>query len=357
MPLSKSISFKLLCFAVCLTTKNITAQVCSGSWALQRPASSQCVVGQWVGWQNAGTPPGCPVNPVYTGVQTNTFTFAYPVSSFSIDFRGFDGMILCARIEIRINGVFYPLAASNISDFPPGSTCTNGSFSYVTLTSDGYITISTSGGSALIGQGRITFTNVNATSVSVSTNDGSGTIFSDPFGCSVVPLSLEFFSGSIATNCKALLRWKSGIELNVRNIEVLRSVDGVIFNKVAEISPKGDNSYYAVETNNREDAYFRLRINDLDGRYEYSDIIRVKSSCNNWVYKISPNPVNSLIEIEGLQKDDRVLVKNILGQTVLIFNSPHTDNKFNLQGLASGMYFVQIGSTKETRTDLKIIKN
>jgi hypothetical protein len=335
----------------------MTAQVCSGSWALQRPATSQCVVGQWVGWQNAGTPPGCPVNPVYTGVQTNTFTFAYPVNSFSIDFRGFDGMILCARIEIRVNGIFYPLTASNISDFPPGSTCTNSSFSYVALSTEGYLTVSISGGSALRGHGRITINNVNATSVSVSTNDGSGTIFSDPFGCTVVPLNLEFFSGSATNNCRALLLWKSGIELNVKNIEVLRSVNGAIFNKVVEVSPKGDDSYYSIETDNREDAFFKLRINDLDGHYEYSEIIRVKSSCNNSAYKISPNPVGSLMEIEGLQKDDMVSIKNTLGQTVMTFNSRQTDNKFNLLQLASGVYFVQIFNASGLKTGLKVIKN
>jgi len=357
MPLFKNIFFKLLCFAFCLSTKSIFAQACNGSWALQRPLTSQCVIGQWVGWQNGGDPLGCPVNPLYSGVQTNTFTFAYPVSSFSIDFRGFDGAVLCPRIEIKVNGLFYPLMASNISDFPPGSTCTNSSFAYMELTADGYLTVSISGGSALRGHGRITIDNVNATSVSVSTNDGSGTIFSDPFGCTTIPLNLLFFLGNATNNCKALLRWKSGIELNVKNIELLRSVNGAIFNKVAEVAPKGDNSNYSIETDNFEDAFFRLRINDIDGHYEYSDIIKIKSACNSLAYKINPNPVNNLMEIEGLQKDNSVLIKNAVGQTVMMFNSPQNSNTFNLQKLSSGLYFVQIFNANGIRKILKIIKN
>lgn len=355
MTVKQKIFFLLLCFAV-LYTKSIAAQVCSGSWVLQRPLTSQCVVGQWVGWQNAGTPSGCPVNPVYTGVQTNTFTFAYPVSSFFIDFRGIDGPPLCARIEIKINGIFYPLTASNLSEFPPGSTCTNGSYSYITLTSDGYITISTLGGSGLSGQGRIAINNVDATSVSVSTNDGSGTIFSDPFGCTLVPLNLEYFSGINLANCKALLSWKSGIEQNVKNIEVLRSVNGTIFDKVADVLPKGDNSNYSIEIENKEAAFFRLKIKDLDDHYEYSEIIRVKSDCSKVAYDVIPNPVTSEMEIKGLQKDDMVSIKNSLGQTVLIFNSPQPGNMYNIEGLPPGLYLIQVSNPNEIKSALKFIK-
>ena len=352
MVTKKKIYTWLFCFAACLIAiDNIKAQSCAGSWALQRPASDPCVTGQWVG-QAGGNPTGCPVNPSYTALQTNTFTFTDPVSTFSIDFSGFDGSVQCPRMEIKINGVFYPLSITNISDVTPGPTCT-GFFSTIVVTSDGYLTTS----NTLYSQGRITITNVNASSVTVSSNDGQGTVFSNPFGCTTVPLILEFFSGNTSNNCKALLRWKSGIELNVKNIELLRSVNGTLFNKVATVSPKGDNSNYSIETDNREDAFFRLKINDLDGHYEYSDIIRVKSGCANTIYQITPNPVNSLMEIAGLEKDDRVSIKNTLGQTVLIFNAPQNINKFNMQKLAQGLYFVQIQNSNGGRANFKIIKN
>ncbi len=348
----KKILIPILCFAFFLITpNNIKAQVCAGSWAVQRPATIDCISGQYVG-QPGGDPAGCPINPLYTVLQTNTFTFSAPVSTFAIDFRGFDGSVQCPRMEIKVNGIFYPLTITNLSDFPTGSTCV-GTFSTISVTTDGYLTTSNTQSS----QCRITITNVNASNVTVSTNDGQGTLFSSPFGCTTVPLILEFFSGSSTNNCRALLRWKSGIELNVKNIEILRSINGVTFSKVAEVSPKGDDSYYTIETDNPEDAFFRLRINDLDGHFEYSNIIRVKSGCNNPTYKINPNPVTNLMEIEGLQKDDMVSVKNTLGQTVLTFNLPQNNNKFNLQQLASGVYFVQIFNASGLKTGLKVIKN
>lgn len=329
---------------------NIVAQNCAGSWALQRAATAECVSGQWVG-QVSGNPPGCPLNPTYTPLQTNSFTFNEPVSIFSIDFRAFDGAANCPRMEIKVNGVFYPLSNANLSDFPPGSTCM-GIFSTIAVTSDGYLTTS----NTLSSQGRITISNVIASSVTVSTNDGNETVFSNPFACTTVPLNLIFFSGSATNDCKGILRWKSGIELNVKNIEVLRSTNGAIFNKVADISPKGDDSYYLLEIDNREDAFFRLKIIDLDGSYEYSDIIKVKSVCTDTDYKILPNPVNELMEIIGLQKNDKVSIKNTLGQTVLILNSSQSNSKFNLQKLPPGIYFAQIYNANEIMMTLKIIK-
>jgi hypothetical protein len=277
------------------------------------------------------------------------------VSIFSIDFIGFDGAILCARIEIKINGIFYPLTAANITPLASSPTCVTGSFTYFTLTADGYITVSTIGGAGLIGRGRITITNVNATSVTVSTNDGVGTAFSNPFNCTTVPLKLESFNGQ-SNNCKVLLNWKTGIEFNVKNIEVQRCEDGSVFNKVVELSPKGSDSEYSFITSNISDAFFRLKITDFDGYYEYSNILNIKSNCNKTTYQVIPNPTSSSMEITGLKDDDRVFVLDMLGRKVLTLNSSNNNNKFDIQKLMQGMYILQIINNNMIKYNIKIIK-
>lgn len=356
MPSFKNIFLKLFCAVICLiATVNITAQICSGSWALQRPVTIQCVTGQWVGWQNSGNPLGCPINPVYVGVQINTFTFSNSVSTFSIDLRSFDGMVNCPRIELKINGVFYPLTASNLTDFPAGSTCTTGSFSYMAITADGYLTVSSLGGSGFAGQGRITITNVNATSISVSTNDGNGTVFSDPFNCTTVPLKLISFKGQNSL-CKAQLNWKTGIEQNIKNTEIERSEDGILFRKVGNVNPKGSNSQYLFVTANSTNAYFRLKFNDLDGYYEYSEIIFLKSSCNEKTYAVFTNPASGEIEIIGLKKNDQIIITDIQGKIVSRINSVQ-NNKLNIQFLPQGMYIFQVFNNGVFKVGLKVIKN
>jgi hypothetical protein len=290
---------------------------------------------------------------VYAGVQTNTFTFNEAVSIFSVDFRGFDGLAFCPRMEIKVNGVFYPLTIANLEDLPTGTTCT-GSFSRLSITADGYLTVNMSTGPST--QGRITISNVNANNVSISTNDGSGTCFSDPFNCTTIPLKLESFTGK-SKNCKVLLNWKTGIEQNVKRIEIERSEDGTLFYKAGEATPKGSNSHYSFITTNSKDVYFRLKIIDLDGYYEYSNIISIKSNCNNIFYQVIPNPASNSIEIMGLQNDDKVIILDMLGRKVLAFNSSQNNNKFDIEQLTSGMYILQVINSGLIKSNQKVIKN
>ena len=352
--------FSKLFFYLALTIPiNIAeAQICGGSWALQRPLTSQCVVGQWIGWQNMTEPEGCPINPIYTGVQINTFTFDNAVNSFSIDFKGFDGNPQCARMEVRINGIFYPLTAANLFDFMAGSTCTTGSFSYIALTPDGYITNSIMGGQGHTALGRIIISNVNATSVTLCTNDGFGTTFSDPFDCiSVVPLKLLKFTGNNTGDCRIILNWKTGAEFNIRNIEIEDSEDGTIFKKIGNLNATGSNSQYSFKTAISPNAYFRLKFNDLDGNYEYSEILSLKSKCSTIPYQVSPNPTSSSIQLSGLKNDDRLLVLDMRGRTLLTFNSPRLNNKFDIQNLLPGMYILQVINSGLIKANIKVIKN
>lgn len=256
-------------------------------------------------------------------------------------------------MEIKINDVFYPLTNATIVDLPTGSTCT-GSFARLLLTPDGYLTVNVSSGPST--QGRITISNVNAISVTVSTNDGNGTVFSDPFNCTTIPLKLESFTG-ISSDCNALLSWKTGIEQNVKNLEVQKSHEGVSFTKVGEVSPKGSNSSYSFATPNSSDAFFRLKINDFDGHNEYSNVLHIKSTCTNLAYQAIPNPASNSIEILGLTNEDKIFIIDMLGRKVLSFHSSQGNNKFDIQKLASGMYVLQVINNRMIKFNTKLIKD
>lgn len=357
MKIKYEIFIKLSCFIFSIISIDHTqAQLCGGSWELQRPLTIQCVSGQWIGWQNSGNPLSCPINPVYSGVQTNTFTFSNPVSGFSIDMKGFDGAINCPRIEMKINGIFYPLLPSNLSNFPTGSACTTGSFTYLTTTSDGYITVSVFGGNSFSGHGRITISNVIANSVSLSSNDVNGTVFSDPSNCmTIVPLELESFSGRDGGDCKALLSWKTGTELNVKSIEIQRSENGLLFSKAGVINPRGINSQYSFETDNSTDAYFRLKFYDLDGSFKYSDILFLNSSCEKDVYTLFPNPSFGLVRVTGLNSGDGLILTDISGRIIKRF-SLQNGNEINIGDIAPGIYFAQLVNKGILKVTLKVNK-
>lgn len=326
--------------------------LCSGSWARQYPITQQCFSGQYIGEPLSVNPVGCPTNPVYTPAQTNTFTFTNPVSNFSIDFQGFDASSQCARMRLDVNNVFFHLTPSNITPLPVGSECTGTSVMFAT--SDGYLTSNSNIGG---GQGRITVSGINAASISVSTNDGAGIAVSNPFNCnSIIPLKLESFTGR-SNNCKALLNWRTGIEQNVRDIEIQRSKDATVFSKIGNVLPKGSYNSYSFICDNNTTGYFRLKIIDFDGHYEFSNVLSVKSNCSNTLYKVLPNPASNSIEIVGLENNDNVFVLDISGRKALAFKSSPTNNKFEIQKLTPGMYILQVINNGIIKSNLKVIKN
>jgi hypothetical protein len=254
-------------------------------------------------------------------------------------------------MRIDVNGVFYHLVSSNLSPLPAGSECTGTSVMFVTP--DGFLSSNSNFGG---GQGRIMLSGINATSISVSTNDGAGIAVSNPFNClDVVPLKLESFSG-MNNNCQTSLNWESEVEQNVKSIEIQRSQDAISFIKVGTVPPKGSNSSYSFVFADTTNGYFRLKITDFDGHYEYSNILSVKSNCNT-SYKVFPNPTTSSIEVIGLKNDDEILILDMLGRIVLTFNPLPINNNIDVHKLPSGIYVLKVINNNMIKSNIRIIKD
>ena len=102
-----------------------------------------------------------------------------------------------------------------------------------------------------------------------------------------------------------LLTWKSGQEINIKEIQILRSSDFITLQSSPEIlavlSPQGSNSDYSYSDNRvpkNQDWYYKLKIIDEDGSYEYSNTCtsRIDFHIDN-TFSIFPNPNNGLFEI------------------------------------------------------------
>jgi len=330
-----------LFFLVCIP-QFIKAQSCSGHWVNSQPVSFQCIVGQFIGTMVPGSDPvGCPINPIYSGSQSNTFIFDNPVNDFFIDIVGFSSAPGCARMQIKINGVFFPLSLANLSELPSGTSCT-GSLSFLTITADGFLTTSPMAAANSNGQARLIFSGVNASSITVSTNDsGGGSAVANP--CfEPLPVQIKSFKGYATGNCEVKLQFESGIESNVRNIEIEGSFDGIAFSKLLELFPQGSDSRYVVQIKTSGNNFYRLKINDLDGRFSYSEIIRINNNCVSSTIRISPNPSAEKIWVENIQRDDQLIIVDVLGREVFRLQVTNSSEEINVQHLPSGMYFIKV---------------
>ena len=117
-----------------------------------------------------------------------------------------------------------------------------------------------------------------------------------------LPVKLISFSGRL-NGSKVDLNWVTANELNTKQFEVERSGDGQVFTKIATVTAKGNSntptSYDLVDPAPLKGVnYYRLKIVDIDGKFEYSQviIIRIENSIQ-LVTKVAPNPFTGKIDV------------------------------------------------------------
>ncbi len=255
-------------------------------------------------------------------------------------------------MQIKINEIFYPLNPNNLVELPSGTNCF-GSVSFLTVTSDGYITTTVAEAN---GQGRLIFSGVNASSITISTNDPAGTIAANP--CfSPLPIQIKKFKGFSTSNCDIKLEFESGLESNVRNIEIEGSFDGSSFLKLHELFPRGSDSRYVVQIKTSGNNFYRLKINDLDGRFSYSEIIRINNNCVSSTIRISPNPSAEKIWVENVQRDDQLIIVDVLGREVFRQLAKSSSVEINIQNLPTGLYFLKVFRKNSSVDTAKFLKS
>jgi hypothetical protein len=207
------------------------------------------------------------------------------------------------------------------------------------------------------GQARLIFSGVNASSITVSTNDsGGGSAVANP--CfEPLPVQIKSFKGYATGNCEVKLQFESGIESNVRNIEIEGSFDGIAFSKLLELFPQGSDSRYVVQIKTSGNNFYRLKINDLDGRFSYSEIIRINNNCVSSTIRISPNPSAEKIWVENIQRDDQLIIVDVLGREVFRQKVKNSSLEINIQNLPTGLFFLKVFRKNSSIETAKFLKS
>lgn len=182
----------------------------------------------------------------------------------------------------------------------------------------------------------------------------------------VLPVTLVSFTGKNVNN-ENLLTWQIANELNVNFYEVEKSIDGQNFSFVADIKATGQKNYSYTDhviNNSSPIEYYRLKAVDMDGKFYYSTIVKIKTTRNSWVVQVSPNPVSNNIYLKiqsPVQDYATVLITDIAGRKLHkeYISVSAGDNSYDINKTANfsrGTYFISIFSTTGKQT-IKIIKN
>jgi hypothetical protein len=180
---------------------------------------------------------------------------------------------------------------------------------------------------------------------------------SDPYH--PLPVQLVSFSAT-AKNCDVLLEFKTGIEASVNKFQVQHSADGITYATIAEISPKGNNSYYSfVHTgapNGRN--LYRIVMLEPSGDYTYSGVLRAHISCEKVTPKLElyPNPARDFITVSGMTGPTEIRIMNELGRLVSATSSIANKEIIDISQLPVATYVLSVFADGHALVHIKLIK-
>jgi hypothetical protein len=181
---------------------------------------------------------------------------------------------------------------------------------------------------------------------------------------SPLPVVLGAFTAK-KNGSQVLLNWSTGVEENVSHFVVEKSQNGKDFTDCGVVFTDG-NSNLRREYSYKDElkaitsgiVYYRLKIVDMDGKYEYSAIRIIKADADQQAGSITvyPNPVVSELRItlanSWQDKAVNMVVLNANGQSIKRISNtmPGQTATLNVSDLAPGIYMVQVSAGREMVT-------
>ncbi|MGB0882566.1 MAG: T9SS type A sorting domain-containing protein [Vicingaceae bacterium] len=186
--------------------------------------------------------------------------------------------------------------------------------------------------------------------------------------CTPLPIELLNFNGYPEDGYNKLT-WTTATEVNNNRFIIQKSHDGILFQYLGEIEGQANSNrnveYNFIDENiNDGILYYRLRQEDYDGSFTYSNTIAVKQSANAEI-AFFPNPTKGNVKLNFVSKSNEEITitissafQQIHQQKIAFPRGNHIYNIDVFKELAPGFYIVNAtdanGNTIKTE---KIIKN
>jgi hypothetical protein len=135
-------------------------------------------------------------------------------------------------------------------------------------------------------------------------------------------LPVKFGGISATTNGGIVkLNWQIESEINTNNYTIERSVNGRNFIAVGTVEAKNLRNYVWIDNSNLDEAAYRIRAVDKDGKFAYSNVIKVKvGTANKLQLTVAPNPVVNgklNLQVNGISKGNyNINIYSLLGKLV-----------------------------------------
>lgn len=177
---------------------------------------------------------------------------------------------------------------------------------------------------------------------------------------SILPVKLSKFSGKNIENANQLA-WSTASEVGTTNFVIERSENGKDFYSIGKQNAVGNSSvernytFNDANISNKTTLYYRLKINDNNGSYSYSSVVKISKDTKATI-SLYPNPSKDAVKVTG-EKIERITITSVIGKTMFTktydFVSTTT---LNVSTFAKGIYNVNIISAEGNKTSKLIVE-
>lgn len=169
-----------------------------------------------------------------------------------------------------------------------------------------------------------------------------------------LPVHISKFDANCLSGDKVEVSWTTQNEENTSIFVIQSSTDGTYFEKVKELSAAGNSNMeinYKVSIPQLSSKQFiRIRSEDLDGKYTYSNVLNVDCSVKQDI-SVSPNPFSGSFYLNNPNGDYITYKVLDLNGRVMLSGSTHSNKQsIDLADLAIGMYYLQTRINNQEKT-------
>ncbi|MFY7965827.1 MAG: T9SS type A sorting domain-containing protein [Chitinophagaceae bacterium] len=176
----------------------------------------------------------------------------------------------------------------------------------------------------------------------------------------VLPISISKFI-VVQENNKSKLTWYSSLEINAKEYQVERSIDGRNFENIGKVTANGSASQYEFVDSKLPATvkiiYYRLKLIDKDGKFTYSEIKQL--SINSYQLSISlyPNPTKNTVNVK-VNDAKQIRVIDMLGKVLLTNNNVIKNGitPIPVNSLSKGIYYIEVTNSDGKTEIQKFVK-
>ncbi len=169
----------------------------------------------------------------------------------------------------------------------------------------------------------------------------------------VIPVTITDFT-ALKINESVKLNWYATYETNFKQYEIERSTDAVNYNKIATLTGQNLSAYSFTDHNlpTGSIVYYRLKMIDIDGKFNYSKTIALRLNNNFTNALVYPNPTAAELNIklfEPTELPGTLLISDITGRIVKEqkVQSGQLSINVDVRKLPAGRYFIKIYNSKQ----------